>query len=347
MARRLLAALVAYHAAALLPATRRHRALVKGRAALTDLPTQQSENPVAEAEIRYDPDKAQKLLTRQPRRWLTRNVQLFFPLAGFIASIISDRAMGCEPQRREQRASELLELISNLGPAVIKGGQALASRPDLLPAEYLRKLQELQDRVPAFPTDEALRRVEASLGLRNFTDVFTLLVDEPVAAASIGQVYKARLRNGKVVALKVQRPDCERVVALDLFVLRWWARLGTSFFVRAFGRDLDLVSVVDDFGALIYREIDYRAEARNARQFAKLYQGYENTIRVPEIYDELTTSTVLTQRLYPNFSELQVRVDGVDATSRHRDAMDAAARASTRLVREPRQFRDSLVPHRS
>ena len=124
--------------------------------------------------------------------------------------------------------------------------------------------------------------------------MFTLLVDEPVAAASIGQVYKARLRNGKVVALKVQRPDCERVVALDLFVLRWWARLGTSFFVRAFGRDLDLVSVVDDFGALIYREIDYRAEARNARQFAKLYQGYENTIRVPEIYDELTTSTVLT-----------------------------------------------------
>ena len=202
--------------------------------------------------------------------------------------------MNCELQRREQRASELLELISNLGPAVIKGGQALASRPDLLPAEYLRKLQELQDRVPAFPTDEALRRVEASLGLRNFTDVFTLLVDEPVAAASIGQVYKAKLRNGKVVALKVQRPDCERVVALDLFVLRWWARLGTSFFVRAFGRDLDLVSVVDDFGALIYREIDYRAEARNARQFAKLYQGYENTIRVPEIYDELTTSTVLT-----------------------------------------------------
>jgi hypothetical protein len=75
-----------------------------------------------------------------------------------------------------------------------------------------------------------------------------------------------------------------------------WARLGTSFFVRAFGRDLDLVSVVDDFGALIYREIDYRAEARNARQFAKLYQGYENTIRVPEIYDELTTSTVRSRR---------------------------------------------------
>ena len=128
MARRLLAALLATQATALLPQHRRTTAL---RAAITDLPTQQPENPVAEAEIRYDPDKAQKLLTRQPRRWLTRNVQLFFPLAGFIMSIISDRAMNCEPQRREQRASELLELISNLGPAVIKGGQALASRPDL------------------------------------------------------------------------------------------------------------------------------------------------------------------------------------------------------------------------
>lgn len=143
MARRLLATLLTTQAAALLAP--RHRAapppLLCGRdslqltrlsAAVTELPTQPAtENPVAEAEIRYDPDKAQKLLTRQPRRWLTRNVQLFFPLAGFIASIISDRAMNCEPQRREQRASELLELISNLGPAVIKGGQALASRPDL------------------------------------------------------------------------------------------------------------------------------------------------------------------------------------------------------------------------
>ena len=129
MARRLLAALAAIQAAALLPPTRRPSTAL--RAALTELPTQQPENPVAEAEIRYDPEKAQKLLTRQPRRWLTRNVQLFFPLAGFIMSIISDRAMNCELQRREQRASELLELISNLGPAVIKGGQALASRPDL------------------------------------------------------------------------------------------------------------------------------------------------------------------------------------------------------------------------
>ena len=293
MARRLVLALVAARAAALV-APGRPRAPMAPRAAATELPPFDTQgSPVAEAELAYDPKRARELLQRQPGRWLTRNVQLAFPLLGFVVSVAGDRVLDRELVKREQRASELLGIIADLGPAVIKGGQALASRPDLLPAEYLRKLQELQDRVPAFPTPEALKRVEASLGLRNFTDVFTLLVDAPVAAASIGQVYKAKLRNGKVVALKVQRPECERIIALDLFVLRWWAQLGTRFFGVAFGRDLDLVSVVDDFGALIYREIDYRAEALNMKKFGAMYQGYGNTIRVPEVYDELTTSTVL------------------------------------------------------
>ena len=162
-------------------------------AAITDLPALSSpENPVAEAEIRYDPDKAPETLDEATLEGGRRGVQLFFSIAGFIMSIISDRAMNCEPQRREQRASEILELISNLGPAVIKGGASAwrrgrtpvptrrpvvwrrhrrASSPGMMEVgglvsdfdaragspEYLRKLQELQDRVPAFPTDEALR----------------------------------------------------------------------------------------------------------------------------------------------------------------------------------------------
>ena len=156
--------------------------------------------------------------------------------------------------------------------------------PRRLPAEYPEETPGAAGSGPGLPHGRgAATRGSITWLLRNFTDVFTLLVDEPVAAAALLVKFtKRRLRNGKVVALKVQRPDCERVVALDLFVLRWWARLGTSFLCEGFGRDLDLVSVVDDFGALIYREIDYRAEARNARQFAKLYQGYENTIRVPK-----------------------------------------------------------------
>ena len=96
-----------------------------------------------------------------------------------------------------------------------------------------RKMAPSRKESPVCPTKQGMP-TSVRRPRKNETEVVAPAAeDEPVAAASIGQVYKAKLRNGKVVALKVQRPDCERVVALDLFVLRWWARLGTSFFVRA------------------------------------------------------------------------------------------------------------------
>ncbi|KAH8052605.1 hypothetical protein JL722_10159 [Aureococcus anophagefferens] len=197
--------------------------------------------------------------------------------------------LGVAPERR---AGELREILGSLGPAVIKAGQALASRPDLLPAEYLRELQKLQDRVPQFDTGDALRRVEASLGLDRFEDAFELLEAEPIAAASIGQVYKARLiKEDVVVALKVQRPRCAEIIALDLYILRWWAQLGTSTLSAVFDRNLDLVSVIDDFGRLIYQEIDYAAERKNAKRFGDLYG--KNLIKVPRVYGAYSSSTVL------------------------------------------------------
>ena len=115
-------------------------------------------------------------------------------------------------------------MIAGLGPAIIKGGQALASRSDLLPSDYLEELQKLQDDVPRFDNARAFRTVEEELGIDSFEEVFELIEEDPIAAASIGQVYRARLRsNGDIVALKIQRPGCEEVVALDLYVLRWWS----------------------------------------------------------------------------------------------------------------------------
>ena len=232
------------------------------------------ESLVAAASVAYDPDAAEASLWRRPAAWLARNVELLLPLVGFVGRVAGDRFVGREASLRERRASELREILGSLGPAVIKAGQALASRPDLLPAEYLRELQKLQDRVPAFDTGDALRRVEASLGLQRFDDAFELLEAEPIAAASIGQVYKARLiKEDVVVALKVQRPRCAEIIALDLYILRWWAQLGTSTLSAVFDRNLDLVSVIDDFGRLIYQEIDYAAERKNARRFGDLYEA--------------------------------------------------------------------------
>jgi predicted unusual protein kinase regulating ubiquinone biosynthesis (AarF/ABC1/UbiB family) len=135
--------------------------------------------------------------------------------------VLFDNFTGVEKQNRRNRAKQLNNIIAGLGPAIIKAGQALSSRPDLLPSEYLDELQKLQDDVPTFSNDAAFRIVEEELK-RPFGEVFELVEPEPVAAASIGQVYKAKLKNGQTVAIKIQRPNTEDIVALDLYVLRWW-----------------------------------------------------------------------------------------------------------------------------
>jgi hypothetical protein len=198
---------------------------------------------VAEPLVEYDPIQAEKLLFRQPTKWLVRNFQIAVPFGIWAAGVALDALVG--RQNRRQRAQQLTNAISNLGPAIIKGGQALASRPDLLPQEYLEALQTLQDDVPRFSNDVAFRTVEEELG-QKFTDVFELIEEEPIAAASIGQVYRCRLvANGDETALKIQRPGCEEIIALDLYVLRWWGGVYNRIF-QLLNRDVDLQSIIDD-----------------------------------------------------------------------------------------------------
>jgi predicted unusual protein kinase regulating ubiquinone biosynthesis (AarF/ABC1/UbiB family) len=253
---------------------------------------------VAEPLVQYDPVVAEQVLFRQPTKWFWRNVQIAVPLGWWAVGVAWDYVTKRENNRRA-RAQQLTRAISQLGPAIIKAGQALASRPDLLPSEYLEELQKLQDDVPRFSNDLAFATVEQELGVP-FGDVFTLVEQEPIAAASIGQVYKARLvANGDVVALKIQRPECEQVIALDLYVLRWWSGLYNRIF-RILNRDIDVQAIIDDFGVLIYREIDYVAEAANAQRFNELYAGVRDVF-VPKIYSDFTTSKVLTMEWVDGF----------------------------------------------
>ncbi len=257
---------------------------------------------VAKPLVQYDPIAAERNLFRQPGKWLVRNVQIAFPFGIWVAGVLIDNLLGRELQNRRNRAKELNSIIAGLGPAIIKAGQALASRPDLLPSEYLDELQKLQDDVPTFSNDIAFRIVEEELK-KKFDEVFELVEKEPIAAASIGQVYKARLKkNGQTVALKIQRPNTENIVELDLYVLRWWGGVYNAIF-RLLGRDIDLQSVMDDFGALLYAEIDYIAEAANARRFSELYAQDVAIagVFVPKIYSELTTRKVLTMEWVDGF----------------------------------------------
>lgn len=254
---------------------------------------------VAEPVKRYDPIQAQQQLFRQPTKWLVRNVQIAWPLGWWAVGVMGDYVLDNQNNRRS-RAEQLRLAISNLGPAIIKAGQALSSRPDLLPAEYLEELQKLQDDVPRFPNAVAFQVACDELGIDDFDSVFVLEQEEPVAAASIGQVYKARLQaNGDVVALKIQRPNCEEVIALDLYILRWWSGVYNRIF-QFLQRDIDLQAVMDDFGELIYREIDYIAEMSNAQRFQELYAGVRDVF-VPKVYSELTTSKVLTMEWVDGF----------------------------------------------
>jgi len=247
---------------------------------------------VAEPDVRYDAKRSEDQLFKQPAKWVSRNIKLFVPLSTFLLSVIKDIQTGTELQNRKKRAEQLLEILSGFGPAIIKAGQALASRPDLLPNEYLVELQKLQDRVPPFSDEEAFAVIEEELG-RPFDEVFELISNGPIAAASIGQVYKARLKvNGAEIALKVQRPGCEDIIALDLYVLRFYSGLLNQV-VDLLNKDIDLEGIIDDFGELIYREIDYRAEAANAQRFSELYAGIPDVF-VPKIYPNLSTKKILT-----------------------------------------------------
>jgi predicted unusual protein kinase regulating ubiquinone biosynthesis (AarF/ABC1/UbiB family) len=123
-------------------------------------------------------------------------------------------------ENSDARATELSTLLTVLGPSFIKVGQSLSIRTDLLSPAYVRGLKSLQDQVPPFPTPQAIKIIEDELG-SSIQDVFVDFSDEPIAAASLGQVYKAKLKvNGQEVAVKVQRPDIMSQIALDMHLLR-------------------------------------------------------------------------------------------------------------------------------
>ena len=142
---------------------------------------------VAEPLVKYDPAKAAKLLFRQPTKWLARNLQIALPITFWAAGVATDFVSGQSKPNRQSRAEQLRRAISDLGPAIIKGGQALASRPDLLPYQYLIELQKLQDDLPRFSNALAFKTVENEFG-QPFGDLFELIEEEPIAAASIGYV---------------------------------------------------------------------------------------------------------------------------------------------------------------
>ena len=193
--------------------------------------------------------------------------------------------------RLEKQALWLRESLISLGPTFIKIGQALGTRADLLPLEYVQELATLQDQVPSFSTAEAFQIIETELG-RSVHECYPEIDSEPIAAASLGQVYRARLATGEEVAVKVQRPNLEATIAFDIAILYRLVKLTNRFFPKA-NENADWEGMLREFHATIFEEMDYVKEGRNADRFRYNFRTWR-AVRVPKIYWSHTNTRVLT-----------------------------------------------------
>lgn len=219
------------------------------------------------------------------RRALDKLIRLarFFVFRG-----ASDSA--AKAKQIERQSVWLKQSLIKLGPTFIKIGQSLGTRADLLPLAYVKELATLQDQVPAFPTAEAFARIEAELG-RPIREAYSEIDAEPVAAASLGQVYRARLHTGEEVAIKVQRPNLEAAVSFDIAILRHLTDQLNR--IPQISNNADWSGMLREFDATIHEEMDYVKEGHHAERFRENFKSWR-VIHVPKIHWSHSTTRVLT-----------------------------------------------------
>jgi predicted unusual protein kinase regulating ubiquinone biosynthesis (AarF/ABC1/UbiB family) len=190
----------------------------------------------------------------------------------------------------DPKAAELAADLERLGPTFVKLGQLLSTRGDILPPAYLDALRRLQDKVEPFPYEEVEEIVQAELGVR-ISKAFSRFDREPLAAASLGQVHRAALRDGRPVAVKVQRPSIREQITEDLEAFREIAQVLAGR--TEMGKRFDIESMIEEFRKTLLRELDYRQEAQNMVALGVALKDFERIV-VPQPIDDYTTTRVLT-----------------------------------------------------
>ncbi|HCF25861.1 MAG TPA: hypothetical protein DEV81_01260 [Cyanobacteria bacterium UBA11049] len=197
--------------------------------------------------------------------------------------------------RRKKQAIWIRNTLLDLGPTFIKIGQLFSTRADLFPAEYVEELAKLQDRVPAFSYEQVEAIVEQELG-KQIPELFHSFDPIPLAAASLGQVHKAKLHSGEEVVVKVQRPGLRKLFEIDLAILKGITRYFQNH--PEWGRGRDWLGIYEECCRILWEEIEYLNEGRNADTFRRNFRDYE-WVKVPRIYWRYTSPRVLTLEYAP------------------------------------------------
>lgn len=218
--------------------------------------------------------------------------------------------------RRRKQAIWIRETFLDLGPTFIKLGQLFSTRADLFPAEYVEELSKLQDRVPAFSYEQAEEIITADLG-KTIADLYLTFDPIPLAAASLGQVHRAQLKSGEEVVVKVQRPGLKRLFEIDLKILRGIARYFQQH--PTWGKGRDWIGIYEECCRILWLEIDYINEGRNADTFRRNFRELD-WVQVPRVFWRYASPRVLTLEYMP----------GIKIS--HYDALEAAGLDRKRLA---------------
>jgi predicted unusual protein kinase regulating ubiquinone biosynthesis (AarF/ABC1/UbiB family) len=248
------------------------------------------EPQLSQQQRRYDAKAIARYYRYRPWAIIWRAFTIIWFFSRFVLSLKFDEWFDQAERNKFKRASQLREMLTRLGPTFIKVGQALSTRPDLIRKDFLDELIKLQDQLPPFDNAIAFSMIEADLGC-SLQEAYSQISPNPVAAASLGQVYRAFLHTGEEVAVKVQRPNLLPVITLDLYLMRWAAGWLSPWLPLNLGHDLSLI--VDEFGIKLFEEIDYINEGHNAEKFANNFRN-DPTVKVPSIYWRYSSVRVLT-----------------------------------------------------
>jgi len=238
--------------------------------------------------MQYTPNKNLIWLLLRPWILIPRVIYILLTIFFFLLRLLFQ---GASKNKKIQKdlSKYLFNVITDLGPCYIKLGQALSTRPDLVRQDWLTELTNLQDNLPPFEHKVALKIVEKEFG-SPANILFDEFPNKPIASASLGQVYKAKISN-YYVAVKIQRPNLEFIIKRDIVILKLLANFSSPFLPLNIG--VGIGEIIDEFGKALFEEINYEKEAKNAEKFAKLFKNNPQVI-IPKVEKTFSSKKVIT-----------------------------------------------------